>query len=93
MLLKNFPLLRGNSLEFYIVDCDVPKPFQVKWEVRNVGKEAIRRNQIRGQIVDDAGNHRKVESSDFHGAHFVECYIIKNNICVARAKINVPISC
>lgn len=92
MLLKNFPLLRGNSLKFYIVDCDVPKPFQVKWKVRNVGKEAIRRNQVRGQIVDDGGNYRKVESSDFYGAHFVECYIIKNNICVARAKINVPIS-
>ncbi|MBD2568097.1 nucleotide-binding domain-containing protein [Anabaena lutea] len=57
----------------------------------NVGTEAIRKNQIRGQIINDSGNHERIESSDFHGEHFVECYIIKNNICVAWHKIDVPI--
>jgi hypothetical protein len=91
MLLSKLPLLRGNTLEFYIIDCNVPKPFQVKWKVRNVGKEALRRNQIRGQILNDNGNHRKVESSDFYGSHFVECFIIRNNVCVGWSRIDVPI--
>ena len=91
MLSKKFPLLPGKSLKFHIVECNVPKPFQIKWKVRNVGEEASRRDIIRGQIVDDRGNHERVESSLFNGAHFVECYIIKNNVCVARDRIDVPI--
>ena len=91
MLFSRLPLLRNKKLEFYIVDCNVPKPFQVKWKVRNVGEEAIRRDQIRGQILNDSGNHRRIESSDFHGLHFVECYIIKDNVCVARSRVDVPI--
>jgi RNase P protein component len=92
MILNKLPLLRNNTLEFYVCDCNVPKPFQVKWKVRNVGKEAVKRNQIRGQILNDGGNHRRTESSDFHGPHFVECYIIKNDVCVARSRIEVPIA-
>ncbi len=91
MLLSRLPLLRNKKLDFYIVKCNVPEPFQVKWKVRNVGKEAIRRNKIRGEILNDSGNHRRTESSDFHGPHFVECYIIKDNVCVARSRIDVPI--
>lgn len=91
MILSRLPLLRNKNLEFSIVNCNVPKPFQVKWKVRNVGKEAIRRNQIRGQILNDGGNHKRIESSSFHGPHFVECYIIKDNVCVARSRIDVPI--
>lgn len=92
MLRKNFPLFPGKKLKFFMVSCDVPKPFSVKWKVRNVGEEAIRRNCIRGKILDDAGNHQRIEESNFYGAHFVECYIIKNNICVARSRIDVPIN-
>ncbi|MBR0340863.1 MAG: hypothetical protein IJH64_01160 [Oscillospiraceae bacterium] len=32
-----------------------------------------------------------MERTDFYGPHYVECYIIKNGICVARAKVDVPI--
>jgi hypothetical protein len=32
------------------------------------------------------------ENSNFEGAHFVECYIIKDGFCVARDRIDVPIS-
>ncbi|MDJ0619077.1 MAG: CBASS cGAMP synthase [Calothrix sp. MO_192.B10] len=91
MLFKKLPLFRDKKLKFYIADCNVKKPFKIKWKIRNVGNEAIKRNQIRGQILNDSGNHERIESSDFHGPHFVECYIIKNNICVARNRIDVPI--
>jgi hypothetical protein len=79
------------SLRFHIVECDVPEPYEVRWKVRNVGDEAVRRNQIRGQIVRDEGRHERKETANFHGPHYVECYVIKNDVCVARDRIDVPI--
>ena len=79
------------NLEFYIDKCDVPKPYEVLWKVRNVGKEAIKRDCIRGQIVRSENEERKREPAVFSGPHYVECYIIKNGTCVARDRIDVPI--
>ena len=85
------PLLINKQLEFYVALIDVPEPYDIKWKVRNVGKEAIRKDCIRGQIWNDTGKARRRESSTFEGGHFVECYVIKNNVCVARDRIDVSI--
>jgi len=87
-----FPLAINKQLQFYVTQNDVPEPYQIKWKARNVGDEAMRRDCIRGQIWSDTGNARRKESSSFNGAHFVECYVIKNNVCVARDRIDVSIS-
>lgn len=63
--------------------------YQVYWKVRNRGEEAIKRNQLRGEITK--GNRKKTERTSFKGGHYVECYIINNGICVARNSIDVPI--
>ena len=80
------------SLKFYIEYTDVEPPYVVKWKVRNKGLIAKERNNFRGQILDDGGHGIRKESSDFEGEHYVECYLIKDNICVARDRIDVPIS-
>ncbi len=91
-LLSKIGLLKSKkNLEFYIDKCDVPKPYEVLWKVRNVGKEAIKRDCIRGQIVRSENKERKREPAVFSGPHYVECYIIKNGTCVARDRIDVPI--
>ncbi len=91
--LRKMPLLRTNKkLKFFIVKNSVQKPYQVKWKIRNVGELAFKRNCIRGEIIDDKGKEIKKESSDFAGEHFVECYIIKDHVCVAMDRIDVPIS-
>ena len=77
------------SLTFSVDSCDVPEPYEIWWKILNVGTEAKRRNDIRGQIVK--GNRKKVERTIFPGPHYAECYIVKNGICVARDRINVPI--
>ena len=60
--------------------------------LRNVGAEAERRKMLRGEIINSNYlNTRRRERTDFEGPHFVECYIIKNDICVAMARIDVPI--
>lgn len=60
------------------------------WKVRNVGEVAERRG-IRGQLFEDEGKLERVETTDFPGPHFVECYVIKDGVCVARDRFDTPI--
>lgn len=91
MLLNHIPLLRNKNLNFKIMRCTVPPPFEVKWKVLNRGYESKRLNKIRGQIIEGSTDNSRVEYTQFRGNHIVECYAIKNNIVVARASIDVPI--
>ena len=84
-------LPKSRTLTFYC-ETDTPAPYKVLWKVRNVGAEAERRKMLRGEIINSNYlNTRRRERTDFEGPHFVECYIIKNDICVAMARIDVPI--
>lgn len=91
ILQQQSKITRVNNLDF-IFETNVPQPYDVKWKPRNVGVEAQKRNCLRGQIIDsnlkDFGRH---ESADFCGPHYMECYIIKDGIVVARDRIDVPI--
>jgi hypothetical protein len=91
-ILSKMPFLSpSKKLRFYIHEIDVTEPFELYWKVRNIGPTAERKNMIRGQIVKDKGFNVLRESSDFQGPHFVECYVIKDGICVARDRIGVSI--
>jgi len=90
-LLRNHGLLRKKkNLDFYIVRTNCPKPYNIFWKIRNVGDVAEERDCIRGQIKMTNSDHQK-EHTDFQGEHYVECYLVKNNICVAKGHIDVPI--
>lgn len=82
-------LRRNKSLDFFIRSTNCPKPFDVYWKVRNVGIEAEQRDCIRGEIFMGDTHHK--ERTDFYGEHFVECYLVKNGVCVAQDRIDVPI--
>lgn len=87
-----FPWLKlGRTLEFFVDYCNVPEPYSVIWKVRNVGPLAESKNEIRGQLIADNGSLRRRETTSFGGEHFVEAYVIKDGICVARDRIEVPI--
>lgn len=89
--LKKHHILRHNkSLTFEIKRCDAPPPYSIYWKVRNVGAVAEARNMIRGEIRKTDSRTQK-EHTNFQGPHYVECYIIKEGICVARDRIDVPI--
>lgn len=92
--LQKFPLFyrripKGLHIDFY-ANTNCPKPYEIWWKVRNVGEYAEMHNKIRGQIIKNFGIHRR-EHSDFPGPHFVECYVIKNNECVALTRVHVDI--
>lgn len=94
MLSNGLLLMKDKSLKFEIKDCYVPRggaeSCDVYWKVRNVGSEEIRLNQIRGQIEKtDSKIHRG--HTLFWGAHYMECYLVKNGVCIARDRIEVLI--
>lgn len=68
---------------------DVPKPFDVYWQVVNTGEEATSDNCLRGNIekaqILGAGGLKYRDASAFTGIHWIECFIIKDGRCVARS--------
>jgi len=94
LILKNNNYLKvKKELQFYIdkIDVKFEKPYDIYWKVKNEGDIAIEKDCIRGQIIK-RNNTLKKESSDFKGNHHVECYIVKNEVCVAQDYLGVPIS-
>lgn len=91
-LLKNNKKVEiGCSLDFFIENTNVPQPYNVFWKVKNEGIVAKTKNCIRGQVFKSKFEMINHETSNFPGNHYVECYIIKNGVCVAKARIEVPI--
>jgi hypothetical protein len=82
-----FPIKKDVSLRF-IATTNITRPFTVLWQVVNTGAEARRLNQLRGGFYEgDIGSYglERQESTKYRGTHFVECFIIKNKLCVARS--------
>lgn len=79
----------GRTLTFRIVDTDVPQPYEIRWKVRNRGPVAKAKACERGCIF--VGGEEHVEPTAFKGPHYVECYIIKDGVCVAAAHVPVNI--
>jgi hypothetical protein len=84
-------LRASQSLKFQVVriDSDLKGYYSIHWKVLNRGEKARQLNQVRGQIVP--GSTTKLERCSFRGGHIVECYIIQNNVVVAKDRIDVPI--
>ena len=92
-LSQRFPLLANkSSLKFFVSNTNIPDNCEIMWKVRNVGRVAEDKNLIRGQIFNDKGNRSNIETSDFHGPHFVECYAILDGVCIAMARQTVDIN-
>lgn len=83
------PLSRKKKLRFFIDSCGVPGEYTILWKVLNRGDEAFRRKCTRGSI--NKGSKEIVETTDFHGDHIVECYLLKEGVIVAKDRIHVPI--
>ncbi len=79
------PLSKHAGLVFE-AETDVPKPYKVHWQVVNTGDEAYRAGQLRGEFYESGGTGRtRHEGTRYSGMHWVECFIIKDGVCVARS--------
>ena len=93
MILNNEKIPIGCNLNFYIESTNIQEPYTVLWKVKNNGYYAYQNNCIRGQIFKskNINKNQNDETSDFSGNHYVECYIIKNGVCIAKDHIDVNI--
>jgi len=72
-------------------DCttDAPQPFEVKWQVVNTGDEAVAAgaDQLRGRFYDGEGPQgtTRWERTAYAGTHWVEAFVIKEGVSVARS--------
>lgn len=91
MLRNNEKVEIGCKLDFFIESTNISRPYEVFWKVKNDGIIAEKTNCIRGQIFRAKDKDINHETSNFAGNHYVECYIIKNKVCISKARIDVPI--
>ena len=81
-------LPKGVWLRF-AASTNASQPYTVKWQVVNTGKEAAEAGpgQLRGDFYDSEPSTSNVrwEHTKYAGTHWVEAFIIKNGICVARS--------
>lgn len=81
---------RGNRIEpgrvvrFSIAKCTVPGNYEIYWKIKNRGKVAANAACLRGEIVQGVNWHD--EPTQYRGSHYVECYIVKDGVCVAKDK-------
>jgi hypothetical protein len=82
---------KGVGLAFIVESCTVREPYEIYWKVRNTGLEAAASNALRGEIRNDRGS-AITESTLYAGDHWVECYIVRDEVCVARSRQQVIIT-
>lgn len=89
------PTLQPNLTLKFRASTKVQWPYEVKWQVVNTGEHAKREGQLRGDFFDsrEKTNHQSIsilediESTSFTGKHWIQCFIIKNGVCVAESDI------
>jgi hypothetical protein len=68
---------------------NTPLPFEVKWQVVNTGAEAAAAGvaNLRGTFYDGEGPQgtTRWERTLYAGTHWVEAFVIKDGVCVARS--------
>lgn len=73
---------------------NTPEPYKVHWQVVNTGSEAGGAAQLRGGFEEGEGQSGVVrwESTAYRGTHWVEAFVVKDGVCVARSgRVNVRI--
>lgn len=86
------PLYSKKKLTFYVASNTIPYPYTLYWKVRNFGDQAKNHNDLRGEITLDWGKEMKKENTKYFGEHYVTCYCIKDDVCVAMDTIMVPVT-
>jgi hypothetical protein len=75
---------KGVALKF-TADTNIAAPYDVYWQVVNTGTEAAGKGQLRGEFSETQKGRVHWETTAYAGTHWVEAFIVKNGICVARS--------
>ncbi|SHN64682.1 hypothetical protein SAMN02745247_02836 [Butyrivibrio hungatei DSM 14810] len=87
--LKNgTPLMKQVDLRFEI-QADNLRSYDIFWQVTNTGYEASSVGQLRGDFYNSdiiEGKRVRTESTKYKGDHYVEAYIVKDEICYGKSE-------
>jgi len=78
------------SIHFLAETHNIDRPYEVHWQVVNTGEEAaaIENNKgLRGDFYepDSHNSHKREERTEYRGMHWIEAFIIRNGVCIARS--------
>ena len=73
-----------SSIVYHAVRSQKLSSYDVRWQIVNTGDEAIAANCRRGEITDSNYiNGSRRETTAYAGRHYVQCFIVRNGVCVA----------
>lgn len=78
-------LPKGASI-IYRVNCGPVKNSYVKWRITNTGDEAMSVCPRGGFEKPNEGKTSRREETAYTGKHFVECFVIRQNVCIRWSK-------
>ena len=76
------------DLKFEVL-ADNVNQYEIFWQVTNTGYEAQRVGQLRGDFYEsklEEGKKIRKESTYYIGNHYVEAFLVKNNICYGKSE-------
>ncbi len=83
------PIYNKHTLLFE-VENEWNKDYELYWQVTNTGREATMANCLRGDFIGPVhskyGRYTHCEETKYRGEHYIEAYVVKNNICYGRSK-------
>ena len=83
------PIYNKHTLLFEVED-EWNKDYELYWQVTNTGGEATMANCLRGDFIgpvySKCGRYTHCEETKYRGEHYIEAYVVKNNICYGRSK-------
>ena len=79
------PIPSGFDLK-YEVKTNLRGDYQIWWQVVNTGRHAESVGGGRGKVFESYSNSSvHWEKSEYTGKHWIECFIVKDDVCVARS--------
>lgn len=92
------PALDKNLYLRFFGETDVPPPYQVYWQVVNTGTDAVTKGCLRGQIIPSGSvgpsglrsttmmeKPSRNERTLYRGMHWVEFFVVRDGVCLARS--------
>lgn len=74
---------KSHNLRFEIMN-KVDDKCEIYWQVTNTGSEAAAHGQLRGGF--ELGKQVREESTSYKGDHFVEAFVVHDNVLLARSE-------
>jgi hypothetical protein len=84
MILDAFGIIEVDRKIEFLLGSDAPAADIYKWKVKNDNSSPQRRGEI-----TDHGTLRNPEETKYSGSHYVECFAIRNGVCIGRSRQNV----